>query len=249
MRNSEEVGIYGVAARIMENLAVISIFFLNSTLPTVTRLFRENHEKLKKLLQYAFDFLLLISLPIAVGGITLAYPIIALVSSPEFLSSENFYGSDIALQILLVAMLLAYLGNLFGFTLLAGNRQTKLMLVNAAAVIFNFVSNIIVIPIWGFRGAALTSVASQIFVCILGFYFLRKMIAVRFRLKTAGKAFLAAATMGVSVWWLQPYFFDLFGGNKSLLLLIPVGGLVYGFVLFITKAITPEMWGLMKRRN
>jgi hypothetical protein len=75
------------------------------------------------------------------------------------------------------------------------------------------------------------------------------MIAVRFRLKTAGKAFLAAATMGVSVWWLQPYFFDLFGGNKSLLLLIPVGGLVYGFVLFITKAITPEMWGLMKRRN
>ncbi len=249
MRDSEEVGIYGVAARIMENLAVISIFFLNSTLPTVTRLFRENHEKLKKLLQYAFDFLLLIGLPIAVGGITLAYPIIALVSSPEFLSSENFYGSDIALQILLVAMLLAYLGNLFGFTLLAGNRQTKLMLVNAAAVVFNFVSNIIVIPIWGFRGAALTSVASQIFVCILGFYFLRKMIDVRFSLKTATKALFAAATMGSSVWYLQPYFFNLFGGNKSLLLLIPVGGLVYGLVLFITKAITPEMLALVKRES
>jgi O-antigen/teichoic acid export membrane protein len=251
MRTQEEVGLYGVAARIMENLAVISIFFLNSTLPTISRLFRDNQEKLKKLLQYAFDFLLIVGLPIAVGGITLAFPIIALVSSPEFLSNAatGFFGSDVALQILLVAMLLAYLGNLFGFTLLAGNQQVKLLYVNAAAVVFNLVSNIIVIPIWGFRGAAVTSVASQIFVCTLGFIFLRRMIAINFKLKTAAKAVLAAATMGASVWYLQPYFFDLFGGNKSLLLLIPVGGLVYGLILFITKAITPEMRALIKTKS
>ncbi len=251
LRSQEEVGIYGVAARIMENLAVISIFFLNSALPAITRLFRENREKLKQLLQYAFDFLLLIGLPIAVGGITLAFPIVALVSSPEFLSNfaEGFYGSDIALQILLIAMLLAYLGNLFGFTLLAGNQQVKLMYVNAAAVIFNVASNLAVIPVWGFRGAAATSVASQIFVCILGFIFLRRMIAVSFNLKTAGKAFLAAAGMGISVWYLQPHFFNLFGGNKSLLLLIPVGGIIYGAVLILTRAITPEMWELVRRRE
>lgn len=251
MRSQEEVGIYGVAARILENLAVISIFFLNSALPAITRLFHDNQEKLKKLLQYAFDFLLLIGFPIVVGGITLAYPIIALVSSPEFLTNvaENFYGSDIALQILLIAMLFAYLGNLFGFTLLAGNQQVKLMYVNAAAVVFNLVSNILVIPIWGFRGAAATSVASQIFVCILGFSFLRKMIPVTFSLKTAGKAFLAAATMGASVYYLQPYLFNLFGGNKSLLLLIPTGGLIYIFVLGITKAITPEMRALFQSKT
>ncbi|MCF7836678.1 flippase [Candidatus Gracilibacteria bacterium] len=247
MRTQEEVGIYGVAARIMENLAVISIFFLNSALPAITRLFRDNQEKLKKLLQYAFDFLALIGLPIAVGGITLAYPIIALVSSPEFLSSGNFYGSDVALQILLVAMLLAYFGNFMGFTLLAGNRQTKLMLVNAIAVVFNFFSNIAVIPFWGFRGAAITSVLSQVFVCSLSFYFLRKMVAINFRLKTASKALFAAGLMGISVWWLQPYFFNLFGGNKSLLLLMPVGGLIYGVVLILTKAITPEMRELLRK--
>ncbi len=251
MRSQEEVGIYGVAARILENLAVISIFFLNSALPAITRLFHENQKKLKKLLQYAFDFLLLIGFPVVIGGITLAFPIIALVSSPEFLSNlaENFYGSDIALQMLLVAMLFAYLGNLFGFTLLAGNQQIKLLYVNAAAVIFNLVSNLLVIPVWGFRGAAATSVASQIFVCILGFIFLRKMITVSFNLKTAGKAFLAAGVMGASVWYLQPHFFDLFGGNKSLLFLIPVGGIIYGVMLVSMKTITPEMWGLVRRRE
>ncbi len=251
MRTNEEVGLYGVAARIMENLAVISIFFLNSALPSITRLFRDNQEKLKKLLQYAFDFLVLIGLPITVGGIMLAFPIIALVSSPEFLSNfaEGIYGSDVALQILLVAMLLAYFGNLFGFTLLAGNQQIKLLYVNAGAVVFNLVSNYLVIPVWGFRGAAATSVASQVFVCILGFFFLQKMIQVRFKLKTASKALLAAGTMGVSIFYLQPIFFDLFGGNKSLLLLIPTGCLVYIAVLGITKAITPEMWELVRSKS
>ncbi|MCK5472049.1 polysaccharide biosynthesis C-terminal domain-containing protein, partial [Candidatus Gracilibacteria bacterium] len=251
LRSQEEVGIYGVAARILENLAVVSIFFLNSALPTITRLFQDNREKLKQLLQYAFDFLILIGLPIVVGGITLAFPIIAFVSSPEFLSNltQNFYGSDIALQILLVAMLFAYLGNLFGFTLLAGNQQVKLMYVNAAAVVFNLVGNLLVIPTWGFRGAAATSVASQIFVCILGFFILRRMIAVSFNLKTAMKAGIAATGMGISVWYLQPHFFNLFGGNKSLLLLIPVGGIIYGAVLILTRAITPEMWELVRRKN
>ncbi len=250
MRDAEEVGIYGVAARILENLAVISIFFLNSTLPVVTRLFRDNKEKLKKLLQYSFDFLLLLGLPIVVGGITLAYPIIALVSSPDFLSNtaESFYGSDVALQILLVAMLFAYLGNLFGFTLLAGNQQIKLIFVNAAAVVFNLVSNFLVIPIWGFRGAAATSVASQVFVCILGFIFLRRMIAIRFKLKTATKALLSAAMMGVALIYLQPVFFEIFGGNKSLLLLIPTGILVYGIGLISLRTITPEMLSLVSRK-
>lgn len=249
MRNSEEVGIYGVAARILENLSVLSVFFLNSALPAMARLFRDNREKLKKLLQLAFDFLILLGLPIVIGGITLAYPIIALVSDPEFLSNAatGFFGSDIALQILLVAMLFAYLANLFGYTLLAGGEQTKLLFVNALAVGFNFVANLAVIPILGFRGAALTSVVSQIFVCVLGFIFVRRMLTISFNLRTTGKAIVAAGAMALGIVNLQPLFFDIFGGNKSLLVLIPLGGIIYGVILILLRTITPEMRGLLRR--
>jgi len=252
LRNSEEVGLYGVAARIMENLAVISIFFLNSLLPILSRLFRDNQDKLKKLIQLSFDFLMIIGLPIAVGGITLAYPIIAFVSSPEFLSDSaiGFYGSDVALQLLLVAMLFAYLGNLFGFTLLAGGKQVKLMYINAIAVIFNLVANIFVIPFWGFRGASFISIVSQIFVCILGFIFLKQLIVgFRFRLGSVSKAILAAIVMGGSIHFLQPLLFQIFGGNKSLLILLPIGGIIYGGMLLLTKAITPEMWELLRKKK
>ncbi|MDD3066933.1 MAG: oligosaccharide flippase family protein [Candidatus Gracilibacteria bacterium] len=251
LKNSEEVGLYGVAARIMENLAVISIFFLNSILPILSRLFHDNQEKLKRLIQLSFDFLMMIGLPIAVGGITLAYPIIAFVSSPAFLSNSaiGFYGSDTALQLLLVAMLLAYLGNLFGFTLLAGGKQVKLMYINAIAVVFNLVGNLMIIPLLGFRGAAITSIISQIFVCILGFIFLRQLLGdFRFRLGSVSKAILAAIAMGVSIHFLQPILFQVFGGNKSLLLIIPISGIVYGGILLLTKAITPEMWELLRKK-
>lgn len=250
MRNSTEVGIYGVAARVMENLAVISILFLNSTLPAVSRLFRTNKERLKKMLQYSFDFLSIIALPIVVGGSVLAYPIVALVSSPEFLSNPatGFYGSDLALQILLFTMLLAYFGNLLGFALLAGNAQLKLFYVNSSAVVFNLVLNLAVIPFWGFRGAAVASVASQIFVCTLDYIFLRKIIDITFNLRTTIKATIAAAVMGSAVWWLEPIFLNFLGPNKGVLLLIPVGGLVYGLMLLLLRAITPEMRALLRKQ-
>lgn len=250
MRDSTEVGIYGVAARVMENLAVISILFLNSTLPAISRLFRTNRERLKKMLQYSFEFLSVIALPIVIGGSVLAYPIVALVSAPEFLSNYaiGFYGSDLALQILLLTMLLAYFGNLLGFALLAGNGQIKLFYVNSSAVALNLVLNLAVIPIWGFRGAAIASVLSQIFVCTLDYIFLRKMIDISFNLRTTAKAFVAASVMGGAVWWLEPIFLNFFGANKGILLLIPVGGLVYGLMLLLLRAITPEMRALLRKQ-
>lgn len=251
LRDSEEVGLYGVAARILENLNVISVFFLNSTLPIMARLFRDNSEKLRQLLQYSFDFLVLISLPIVVGGVTLAFPLVAAISSPEFLSNfaQGFYGSDVALQILLFSMFFAFLANLFGYTLLAGNQQIKLLYINLAAVVVNITSNLIVIPIWGLRGAAATSVVSQALVCILGLYFVKKMITIRFHHITLLKASLAAAIMGLTIYYLQEPLFTAFGGNQSLLVLIPIGGVIYGITLLVTKAVTPEMWGLVKKQG
>lgn len=249
LRTSEEVGVYGVSARILESLQMIPIFFLNSTLGVMTRLFHDNREKLRRLLQHAFDFLLLIGLPIAVGGSVLAFPLIAAVSSPEFVSdpASGFVGSDVALQILLPAMLFTFFGHLFGYTLLAGGRQAKLLWVSSSVALFNLIGNLLVIPVWGFVGAAATSVVSQMLVFALSFWFVRRMIRFRFTLTFAVKAGFAASVMGAAVWWLEPRFFDFFGGNVGLLALIPLGGAIYGGVLVFTRAITPEMWQLVKK--
>jgi O-antigen/teichoic acid export membrane protein len=249
LKNSEEVGVYGVAMRIIENLQMVPVFFMNSALPVMTRLLADNREKLRLLIQYSFDFLLMLGVPLVVGGIVLAYPLIVVVSSPEFISdlSIGFYGSDIALQILLIAMLLAFISNLFGYALLAGNQQIKLLYISAGAAVFNILANIVVIPTWGFRGAALTSVVSELIVIVAGFYLVRQLTGVKLKIKTTAKILLAAGIMGATVWYLQPVTYELWQ-NKNLLILIPAGAAIYGLILLATQAVTPEMWSLLKRR-
>ena len=250
MKGPEEVGVYGVAMRILENLQMIPVFFMNAALPVITRLLADNRTKLRKLLQYSFDFLLMLALPMIAGGFVLAFPFIAIVASPDFLSdiSSGFYGSDIALRVLLFAMGLAFLGNLFNYTLLAGNQQLKVLYISAAAAVFNIIANILVIPEWGFRGAAATSVASEMIVIVAGWYLVSRMIGGGFQLKTAGKALVAAISMAAVIWWLQPITFAWME-NKNVLILVPLGAAIYAAVLLATRAVTREHVALFARRS
>ena len=62
---------------------------------------------------------------------------------------------------------MSFLNALFGFTLVVLNKQVKLMYANGACVLLNLIGNLIVIPYWGFRGAAMTSVVSALFILII----------------------------------------------------------------------------------
>jgi len=129
IRGQEEVGIYGVGMKMLEHIAILPLYFMNSVLPVLTKSLKEKSEKYKDVIRYAFDFLAAMSIPMVVGGVLLAYPIIFIVSTPEFLSrlAEGFYGSDIAFQILIFALLFQFLNVLFAFILIAVNKQTKLL--------------------------------------------------------------------------------------------------------------------------
>jgi O-antigen/teichoic acid export membrane protein len=184
----------------------------------------------------------MISMPIAIGAYLLAYPIIFIVSSPAFLSrlNEGFYGSDIALKILIFASFFAYLNSIFGFTLVALNRQIDLLKITGACVIFNIVSNVLVIPTWGFRGAAFTSILSELFILLLTAWAVRKYIGFRISYSRPFRAFISALVMGGFILLLRAPLFDLIQ-SFSVIILIPLGGLVYAGMLLLTRAVTKDM--------
>jgi len=249
LKGPEEVGVYGVAMRILENLQMIPVFFMNAVLPVMTPLIGTDNAKFKRVLQHSFDFLVIVGAPMVVGGFVLAYPFIAIVSDPEFLSNlpEGFFGADIALQILLFAMGLAFLGNLFNYTLFSAGAQKKVLVIAAVATIFNLGSNLLVIPEWGFRGAAATSVASELIVAVGGFLIVRKMTQASLNFKRSIRVVIAAVVMGAAVAWLQPLTFEFFE-NKNVLLLIPAGAVVYTALLFILKVIDRELIDLVRKK-
>jgi len=243
-----EIGLYGVAMRMLEMLVIIPVYFMNSVLPVMTRYIEEQSEKIRSLMQYSFDFLVATGLPILVGGFILARPIIHFISDPQFLSGNMFtFGSDMAVRILMFAMLFSFVNALFGFTLVVLNKQVKLMFINAGAVLFNLIGNILVIPVWGFRGAAMTSVLSEIIILIFTYWAAQKVLGFHLSVRTFIRTFIAAAVMGVAVWigfeWMADMWFIW-----QLAVLIPLGGLVYLLLMFKTKAITPEMMSLLRKK-
>ncbi len=248
IRGDEEVGIYGVAMKMLEHFAILPLYFMNSVLPVLTRTIKEKTDKYKKVISYAFDFLAALSIPMVVGGVILAFPIIFVVSTPDFLSrlGDGFYGSDIAFQILIFALLFQFLNVLFAFILIAINQQSKLLYINGACAIFNIVANLIVIPHYGFRGAAFTSILSELFILIATYYVARKYLEFSIDFKKLGKIIFSAGVMGAAVYFLQAPTYTYIQ-NWNVLVLIPIGAVVYAIMLLVTKAVDKEMLGMMRK--
>ena len=249
IRGSEEVGIYGVAMKMLEHFAILPLYFMNSVLPVLTKKIKEKSDRYKQVISYAFDFLAALSIPMVVGCVLLAYPVIFIVSTPDFLSRipEGFYGSDIAFQILIFALCFQFLNVLFAFILIAINKQSRLLYINGTCVILNIVANIIVIPYFGFRGAAVTSVLSELFILIATYIVARRLIAFHISLKNLAKIIFSSLVMGLVIYLLQPITYDLIQ-NWNVLLLIVVGMIVYFAMLLATKTINKDMIQLLRKR-
>ena len=250
LRGAEDVGLYGVPMKILDILSVIPIYFMNSVLPVLTRRLKEAPEKAMSVVQHSFDFLVAMVMPIVVGAQVLAYPLIFIISSPEFLSrvEEGFYGSDVALRILVFAMLFAFISALFTFTLIAIGYQGKLLYISAAGALFNIVGNLLVIPTWGFRGAAITSILSEMIIVVLAALMLRKYFPYRLKWGPAIKITFSALIMGLVVWALRDPLYEIME-NFNFLVLMPLGALVYAVMLWLTGVVDKERLALLRSRS
>jgi len=146
------------------------------------------------------------------------------------------------------AMLFSFVNALFGFTLVVLNKQLKLMYINAGAVVFNIISNIFVIPLWGFRGAAVTSVLSELIILFFTYWVVQKLLGFHLSVRTFVRTLFAVLAMGIAVYFGYRFMADMWF-VWQLAALVPLGGVVYLFFMFKTKAITPEMMSLLRKKS
>lgn len=246
----DQAGFYGVPLRFLEILQIIPHYFMNSVLPILTISLHTGGEKSQKIVKYSLNALACLAFPILVGGYLLAWPLTAAVSSPQFLTQKIggsfFWGSDIALKILLVAMCFTYIHVVFNYVLVAFNRQSELFWVNGIVVIINITLNLILAPRYGFIGSAVSAVASEFVMLILLVVRVRKRIRNIWDFPFLAKAAFSAGLMGVVLFFTADYFNQLLF-SKSLLVLIPLGGVVFVAGLFITRAFSKEMLALFRK--
>lgn len=250
MKGAEENGIYSVAAQIMNEAILIALYFTNSLLPILTKSINGNDGRHQKIIQYSFDFLTLLALPVVAGGMVIAYPLINIISEPKFLSRlvENFYGSDIIFQIMLVTMFFGFLTTLFSFLLVALNKQIALLKINLGAIALNLGLNAFMIPLFTSRGAAFTSIIAEIYLTVGCYWIARRHLKFCISLSSVMRAFFAAAIMALVVLALRDPTYQLME-NKNLILLIPLGAGIYAALLLLFRAVPKEAINTILRKS
>ncbi len=251
IKGPHELGFYGPAMRILEILNVIPVFFMNSVLPVLSRAIAETEKsveegkkKVERILQLCMNFLYIAGLPMAIGLYLLAYPIIFIITQPEFLSQldKGIYGSDVALQVLSVGMCISFSSSLYNYSLVALGKQSKLLWINGGAAVFNILLNLWAIPHWGFRGAAWTTVATEVFILVVAGWTARRFLRYKVEWANFVKISVAGLAMGATVYYLKDPTYNLWGmQNLNVILLTILGALVYIGLLFALNVFPEEV--------
>ena len=111
-----------------------------------------------------YSIITYLSLAQCVGITILAKPIILILYGKAYMPAVA------ALQVIVWYSTFAYFGSVRNIWILAEQKQKYLWIMNLSGALINIVLNLVLIPIWGIIGAAVASLATQIFTnVIVGF--------------------------------------------------------------------------------
>ncbi|MCL5411970.1 MAG: oligosaccharide flippase family protein [Patescibacteria group bacterium] len=150
-------GIYGLAYKFLDLALVLPAFFINSVYPIMIKKNNEGTGHFDRVIRKMGLFLFLISLVGAILGIYLAPWIISIFRGGH----SDFNGSINVLQILLLGLPLFYVSGLLMWALITLGRQRELMFIYGFAALFNLVTNLVFIPIYGYLAAAVITLLSE----------------------------------------------------------------------------------------
>jgi O-antigen/teichoic acid export membrane protein len=172
MKNDDEVGYYNAAVKI-KNIVVSVVTSVGAVmLPRVSYYVEKGlKEEFHRLTVKAFNFVMLMALPISVFFVFLAR------ESILFLSGETFLGAVLPMQVIMLTVVLIAATNIMGIQILVPmNREKIVMYSGIAGAIVNLIFNLIMIPRYGATGAAIGTLIAEMAVLLVQAFALRKML-------------------------------------------------------------------------
>ena len=153
------LAIYGVAYRFFESLLFVAWALANVALPRIS--LARGREETTRIVELTSAALLAFYLPIAVGAPFAADWIVVTLFSSKYAAA----GSVVPV---LTAAALFYGIEAFGrITAIALGHRKEILWITGLTLVFNVAANSVAIPLYGFRGAAWTTLATEILGAIL----------------------------------------------------------------------------------
>jgi O-antigen/teichoic acid export membrane protein len=187
MVGDEAVGYYNASYKFVYQAIVIPVALMNSIFPLMSDYWNTNREKLKALFQKAFDYMVLMAIPLGMVVTVTARKLILLIYG------EDYVPSILALRILIWGAAVMFMSIVFGGMMVALNEQKKSLVIDGCALALNFSLNLLLIPAMTFIGASVATVITELFVLTPTIYFIQKKMQFRLSLVPLAKSFCVGA--------------------------------------------------------
>jgi len=216
MASKREVGLYSAAYRVCLMLTAIAVATHVVFIPAVTRAAAVGPAEVSTVLKRSLALTGAVMLPLVVGGMVLAQPLLSLLFGGDYSSGAN------ALRLLLVSIGLLSLHGTMHYVFVATDRIRQQAGIIGGGAALNVALNLILIPRYSLVGAAAATVASEALILVASAVVLWKR-----GLRTRGAELLPAAlASGV-----MAMVVSALPDRVPVLLAIPAGGAVYLAVL------------------
>ena len=228
IEDKSEVGYYEEALKVIKVLVTIVSSLGIVMVSRMASVFASGeNDKVKDYLKKSFQFTFILGIPMTFGIISISEAFVPIFFGP------GFDKTIILMNVLSPIVVLCGLSSVMGYQyLLPTKRQKEYTISVFIGIIINFILNYILILKHNSIGASVATVISQIIVCLVQFYIIRKDMSIRELIKISYKYIIAGIIM-LAVCLAIKYFLGI--GLKVMAIQIVAGMIVYFISLLIMK--------------
>lgn len=227
LAGDEYVGLYQIAFKIIFALQFLPMAFIASLYPAFALYYKENKEQLVISFERAINYLVIISLPIALGVIALADKIILIFKA-------EYTDAILPLQIVMLSLPFLFINFPIGSLMNACDRQKRNTIHMALVLVLSVLLNLVLIPKYQAIGASITVLISNFFMFILGIVVVPSIAKIRLKkvLPTLFKALVAVLAMFSFAYYMKE--------NIFIFINITISAIIYVGTLFVLKGFSKD---------
>jgi O-antigen/teichoic acid export membrane protein len=236
MVSQSAVGFYSIPNKVVFAAQFIPAAFAAAIYPAMSHYYLQDKKKMMLIFEQSMLFLLILSVPMAVGVFVLTPTLINTIFGTEYAASIS------AMYILVWGIVFGFVEFPIGSLLAAIGQQGKNTITRGVVMVVNIILNIMLIPMYSFVGSAIAALVSYAVLVIMGFYWVQKYEQPDWGVlwHSFVKIAFSASIMGVLVFW-------ALGNNLHYLFAIILGVVVYAIFVIALKIIRlQDVLGLLK---
>ncbi len=169
-RSQAETGLYNAVYNLVFSAAILSNAFNTALYPSLTRQAATHPESLPRIYARALRYLMVMALPIAAGIWALSDQLV------PFLFGDKYAGAAPALAIIIWVVPLMYASEFLGYVVLIAGKEryvARSVLISTAC---NVAANLVLVPIYGYMGAAVMTVVTEAILVTQYLWLLRDLL-------------------------------------------------------------------------